>query len=80
MKLSTITIKELRKMKAWIESNEHSIIDADVSLCNWKMKDVLPFRRANMSTTQMVWITKRTCIDIGYTVHNPRTLIMLILN
>ena len=67
-------------MLAWIESNKHSIIDSDVRLNNWQPNNLMKFRRANMGITQMCWITKRTVIDCGYTVYNPKTLVMLILN
>ena len=69
-------------MKANIEKLKDSVIDHNVGFnCGgFKMKEVVKFRKANMRITQMCWITKRPTMDCGYTLSNPRSLIMIILN
>lgn len=41
---------------------------------------LMEFRKANLKTTQMYWITKQPVIDWCYNVYNPKALIFVILN
>lgn len=68
--------------RAYIEELKDSIIDADVSFCSilFDNRDILKFRRENMKSTSMFWITKRAVIDSYYNVYNPSALIFIILN
>lgn len=43
-------------------------------------KQWIAFRRDNLKTTQIFWITLSPVIDIGLTFYNPKCHIMLILN
>jgi len=69
-------------MRANIEELKESIIDSNVSFEHGfeDLIALLEFRKANIETTQMIWITKRVVIDPGFTVYNPKALIFLILN
>jgi hypothetical protein len=71
--------------KANIEKIEWSIIDSDVKftmhpISRERCREVLKFRRHNMTTTDMLWITLNPVMDCGNTVYNPKALIMVILN
>lgn len=70
----------MKTEKAFIEDLQDSIISSDVDFKTFDMRAIIEFRRANLKSTDMIWITKRPVIDAGYTVFNPKALIFLILN
>ena len=70
-------------MKAKIEELHHSKIGSKVRFTPGLkdgLKELMDFRRSNLSTTQMCWLKKRPVIDCADTVYNPSALIVLILN
>ena len=69
-------------MRANVENIKSSIVNhkVDFNCGGFGIKEVMKFRRANMSITNMLWITKSPVIDCGYTLYNPKALIMIILN
>ena len=38
------------------------------------------FRKANLKTTQCLWLTMSPVIDYGFTLYNPKCLVLIILN
>jgi hypothetical protein len=69
--------------KAWIQDNlRSSIIDSDVRFSSkiWNTDELMAYRRKNLNSTQMCWITLKPVVDCGNTVFNPRALIFNILN
>lgn len=44
------------------------------------VKQVLKFRRKNLTTTQMFWVKQQPVIDYANNLYNPKSLIMIILN
>jgi hypothetical protein len=68
--------------KANIEDLKESIIDHDVRFSTkaWDTRELMSYRRKNLSSTQMCWITLKPVIDCGNTVSNPKALIFNILN
>lgn len=68
--------------KANIEPIKWSIISDDVHFeCGFPhLEKLMDFRRANLKTTEMYWITKQPVIDWCYNVYNPKALIFVILN
>lgn len=69
-------------LPANIEEIKPSIINHNVRFNNGfeTMRDLIDFRRANLKTTAMLWITLSPVIDHGYSVYNPKALIFRILN
>lgn len=65
--------------KVNIEDLSPSLIHSEVHFIK-DVRKIMPFRRENLTATQMCWITKKPVIDIGNSVYNPKALIMLILN
>lgn len=43
-------------------------------------KEWMKFRRANLKTTQIFWITLSPVVDYGLTLYNPKCKITIILN
>lgn len=64
--------------KANIEKIKWSLVTPDVRFAD--VRGIMKFRRANMTITQMIYITKQPVMDFANNLYNPKALIMIILN
>ncbi len=65
-----------------IEDLKWTVISPDVKFDSGfgDIAAITYFRKQNLKTTNMFWITKQPVIDCAYNVYNPKALIMVILN
>lgn len=70
------------KNKLEIEEIVWSIFDHTIKFNSgfFDLKEIMKFRKNNIKTTKMCWITLNPVIDCTNTLYNPKALIMLILN
>lgn len=66
--------------RANIETVRWSKIRHDVVLMPDPNREIGRFRRANLTITDMIWITKSPVVDSCYNLFNPKDLIIIILN
>ena len=68
-------------ISANVENIKWSLITPEVKFIKENnLKEIIRFRRENLSITQMIWITKQPVMDYVCNLYNPKTLIMKILN
>lgn len=66
--------------RAFIEELKDTIISSNADFKTNSIRDLLYYRKNNMTITQMCWITLRPVISSDYTIYNPKTLIIITLN
>lgn len=68
--------------RAYIQDLSESIIDYDVRFSSkfWGISELMLYRRSNLNSTQICWVTLRPVIDCTNTVYNPKAAIFNILN
>ena len=68
-------------MNLEIQEIKHSIISHKTRFTcgEMEMRKIIELRKANLSITQMIWITKQVVVSDGF-MYNPKALILYWLN
>ncbi|MXV13710.1 hypothetical protein [Hufsiella ginkgonis] len=63
----------------YIESLQESVVKHDVQFITGNL-EAIAYNREHPEITELIMITKQTCIDEGYTIYNPKAAILAFLN